>query len=59
MYISADPSACVLLNSIWFDSESEVKLSDIEAKHEAKPKRNEAKRKRKRSDMRSVVQRSD
>ena len=46
---SADPSACGILNSICFDSKSEVKRS--EKRSEAK--RSEAKRKRKRSESES------
>ena len=46
-YISADPSACGVLNSIRFDSKSEVKRSESEAKRNAKRKRSEAKAKAK------------
>ena len=61
MYKSADPSACGLLNSIRFDSKSEVKRSESEAKRNAKRSESEVKRKRKRkrSEKRSVAQRSD
>ena len=41
-YISADPSACGVLNSIRFDSKSEVKRSESEAKRKAKRKRSES-----------------
>ena len=59
IYISAEPSACGLRNSIWLDSKREVERSEVkqsEAKSEAKRKRSEAKRTRKRSEKRSVAQ---
>ena len=59
MYISADPSANGLLNSIWFDSKSEVKPNEGEAKR--KPKRSESEVKQSESEAKSeaIAQRSD
>ena len=58
-YISADPSACGVLNSIWFDSKSEVKRNESEAKR--KPKRSESEVKCSESDAKSeaIAQRGD
>ena len=63
MYIcrnkSADPSACGLLNSIRFDSKSEVKRSEVkrsEKRSEAKAKRSESESEAK---SEAIAQRSD
>ena len=59
IYISADPSACGVLNSIRFDSKSEVKRS--EAKRKAKRSESEVKRSESESEAKSeaIAQRSD
>ena len=44
IYISADPSACGVLNSIRCDSKSEVKRSESGAKRKAKRSESEVKR---------------
>ena len=59
MYISADPSACGLKNSIRFDSKSEVERSESEAKREAKRSESEVKRREREANIEEVAQRSD
>ena len=59
MHISADPSACGLLNSIRFDSKSEVKRSESEAKRKAKRSESEVKRSESESEAKSEASRSE
>ena len=58
-YISADPSACGVLNSIRFDSKSEVKRSESEAKRKAKRSESEVKRSESESEAKSEASRSE
>ena len=58
IYISADPSACGLLNSIRFDSKSEVKRSESEAKRKAKRSESEVKRSESEAKSEAIAQRS-
>ena len=59
IYISADPSACGVLNSIRFDSKSEVKRSESEAKRKAKRSESEVKRSESESEAKSEASRSE
>ena len=56
---SADPSACGVLNSIRFDSKSEVKRSESEAKRKAKRSESEVKRSESESEAKSEASRSE
>ena len=57
--ISADPSACGVLNSIRFDSKSEVKRSESEAKRKAKRSESQVKRSESESEAKSEASRSE